>query len=341
MKHAHQISKDTVSDTLIVIPTLNEAAHIEKCIRSLANSESADIVVADGGSTDETKQIVLNLRNEFPQIRLLTNPDQIQSAGLNLAVARCAKPAHKYLIRCDAHALYPPDYVARLRGCLQETGAASVVVAMDAQGKTSFGQAAAWVADSCAGNGGAAHRGGHKSGWIDHGHHAAFDLAWFRRIGGYDESMSHNEDADFDHRLWKAGGPIWLETRIRITYFMRDTARALARQYFSYGAGRHRMLSKNQLKGRLRHQLPVINFLGQATGYILGLMHPFFLLWPLAYLSFCAAFSLKYSIETRTLRGLSAGIALFIIHNFWALGFLAPGRTSKQSQHEDVRPHCT
>jgi NADH:ubiquinone oxidoreductase subunit 5 (subunit L)/multisubunit Na+/H+ antiporter MnhA subunit len=37
--------------------------------------------------------------------------------------------------------------------------------------------------------------------WIDHGHHALFKTTAFLAAGGYDESFSHNEDAEFDARL--------------------------------------------------------------------------------------------------------------------------------------------
>ena len=40
-----------------------------------------------------------------------------------------------------------------------------------------------------------------KSGYVDHGHHAAFRAASFKAIGGYDETFSHNEDAEFDGAL--------------------------------------------------------------------------------------------------------------------------------------------
>ena len=35
-------------------------------------------------------------------------------------------------------------------------------------------------------------------------------IAAFRAVGGYDESFSHNEDAELDYRLRQAGYRIWM-----------------------------------------------------------------------------------------------------------------------------------
>ncbi|WP_083194098.1 glycosyltransferase family 2 protein, partial [Leisingera sp. JC1] len=229
------------SSILVVIPTLNEARCIESCIRSLTQGMPSgmqpDMIIADGGSTDGTPAIVSRLAAEFPGLRLVDNPDRLQSAGINRAVETCARDRHKILIRCDAHSSYPPDFISRLAETLAARGAASVTVPMDAMGRNSFSRASAWAVDTRLGSGGSAHRGGRVSGYVDHGHHAAFDLDWFRRIGGYDPAFSHNEDAEFDKRLTDAGGRIWLESGIRIEYHMRPSFRALLKQYLNYGRG--------------------------------------------------------------------------------------------------------
>ena len=93
------------------------------------------------------------------------------------------------------------------------------------------------LADARIDSGGAAHRGGRISGYVDHGHHASFRLDWFRRVGGYDASFSHNGDAELDHRIALAGGRIWLDAGIRVAYSVRPTLAALARQYSTYGTG--------------------------------------------------------------------------------------------------------
>ena len=151
------------ADVLVVIPVLNEAAHIETCVRSLMTGDArlaqASFVVADGGSTDRTREIVNGLSAEFPNLRLLANRKKLQSAAVNLA-AREAGQGRSILVRCDAHAIYPSGYVMMIADSLGSRGVASVVVPMDAAGKTCFQKANAWIVDTPLGSGGSAHRGG-------------------------------------------------------------------------------------------------------------------------------------------------------------------------------------
>ena len=76
---------------LVVIPCLDEAAHIEALIDRLGPSaERLDmkIVVADGGSTDGTQLIVEVIAAANPRVALLHNPKKIQSAAINLAIEK-------------------------------------------------------------------------------------------------------------------------------------------------------------------------------------------------------------------------------------------------------------
>lgn len=315
------------SDILVVIPTLNERTHIEGCIRSLfasvGNDIAVDIVVADGGSGDGTQAVVENMRAEFPTLSLLHNPLKIQSGAVNLAVRRHANSHHKILIRCDAHASYPKDFIPALVKTMRDTGAQSVVIPMDSKGENAFAKVAAWIVDTHIGAGGSAHRGGTKSGFVDHGHHAAFDLEWFQRTGGYDQTFSHNEDAEFDYRLVSLGGRIWLESSIRIDYFMRPSLLSLSRQYWNYGYGRAKTVCKHRMPLKIRQAVPIINFLAIIILSCLSFLYSGFLVWPLSYIAALVAVSVYSAVSTKKFSGLWAGPALFSIHNYWAAGFLS------------------
>lgn len=323
-------------EVLIVVPALNEAEAIEPCLRSLLAGDPrlprADLVVADGGSRDATRRIVAGLAAEFPNLRLIDNPARLQSAGINRAVETCARPCHRVLVRADAHAIYPPGFAMRAADMLLARGCASVVVPMDSRGLGCFQKAAAWVVDTPLGSGGSAHRGGRRSGEVDHGHHAAMELGRFREIGGYDPAFSHNEDAELDHRLRKAGGRIWLASDLRLDYWMRPTPRALARQYWNYGKGRARTVRKHALRPRLRQVAPAVNLVLLMAGLLLaglgaaigsGVAVALGLIWPLLYLTVLAAASLAMVIRHRSLCGLWAGVALAAMHLPWGAGFLS------------------
>ncbi|MEJ0048194.1 MAG: glycosyltransferase [Rhodospirillales bacterium] len=176
---------------------------IEACLRSLLVSvEQAglgaafEILVMDGGSTDETAAIVGRMSAQVPAIRLCANPGRLQSAAVNLA-AEIADPRARILMRADAHALYPANFVGDCMAALRDQDASSVVVPMINRGVTPIQRAIAAAQSGRLGNGGSAHRTAGASCFVDHGHHAAFDRAVFQRLGGYDTRFTHNEDAEF------------------------------------------------------------------------------------------------------------------------------------------------
>ncbi|MET0986216.1 MAG: glycosyltransferase, partial [Steroidobacteraceae bacterium] len=74
---------------LVVIPTLNEADGIEDVLSDLSldlpTAASTTFVVADGGSTDGTTEIVARLMRRRADLHLLLNPKRIQGAAVNFA----------------------------------------------------------------------------------------------------------------------------------------------------------------------------------------------------------------------------------------------------------------
>ena len=309
---------------LVVIPTLNEAGAIARVIERILDDEGLVdplVVVADGGSTDETREIVRGISRRDPRVRLLDNPARLQSAAINLAAA-CIAGDRPWLVRVDAHADYPKNYASSLVAEAMRTGAASVVVSMDTVGESAFQRAVAAAQNSLLGTGGSAHRLASEGQWVDHGHHALFDLAAFEAVGGYDESFSHNEDAELDLRLTQQGSKIWLTDTVRIGYHPRSTAGALWRQYFSYGKGRARTVLKHYTPLKIRQALPLAIAPAVASLALAPLFWVFAvpaLVWAMAALSF----GVVLAARKRDAAILLSGPAAMIMHLGWSAGFWA------------------
>lgn len=323
-----------VSDVLVVIPTLNEAANIANVVDQLTAGDGDHvgfrIAIVDGGSVDGTQDIVRALMRDRSDVMLMDNPRRTQSAAMNLAVATLAAPGG-IVVRCDAHADYPRGYVAGLVRSLDRARANSVVVPMDSVGRGCFGRAVAWVSDTKVGSGGSAHRGGRRSGWVDHGHHAAFRVDDFlANDGGYDLSFTHNEDAEFDCRLRARGGRIFLDTEQRIVYHPRETPAALWRQYRAYGRGRSRTIRRHPGSARLRQLILPAGILSILLSLPLAFAHPAFLLLPAIYAACLAWASVSVALSKRSLCGLLAGPAAAIMHVGWTVGFVGAMLTIRQ-----------
>lgn len=308
---------------LCVIPTLNEAEHIEGVLERLLQDKgplALRVVVADGGSSDRTREIVQEFSQAHPNVLLINNPARIQSSAVNSAVRRYGRDAD-ILIRCDAHAIYPVGYCRKLVETMDRTEADAVVVPMDSLGETPFQRAVAWISNSPIGTGGSAHRAGKQSGFVDHGHHAAFRMSMFRAAGGYDDTFTHNEDAELDCRQRALGAKIYLDSEVRLGYHPRKDVRSLFWQYFKYGAGRSRTVRRHPQSLRLR-QLAVPGHL--ALSLLAPLLLPWtalLLLWPAAYFAALLAFSLLLAVRQRSGYALLGGVAALVMHTAWALGF--------------------
>jgi succinoglycan biosynthesis protein ExoA len=323
----------------IIVPTLNEGKYIREAINSLTPaSESVDyeLIVLDGGSTDHTLLIVKEMGAFNPRIRLEANPGRYQSAAVNRG-AKIARPESSIIIRADSHAEYPPGFVASLVRELRERDVASVVVPMRTQGKGFLQRGIAAAQNSRFGNGGALHRLGNSSRYVDHGHHAAFDRQRFLAVGGYDESFTHNEDAELDIRLRNSGEQIWLCSELAISYFPRNSLGALARQYFNHGSGRARTMLKHRCPPKIRQLLPLgslgMNVVSLASG--LGFGWPFFLPG-LAYMGACLAGGLFLALSERDPAGCAAGPAAIIMHQSWAAGFIYRAFRNSVSQAPSI-----
>ena len=306
---------------LVVIPCLNEAAHLAHLLAVMSeDAPLATIVVADGGSSDGSQRIVEQVVATNPLVHLLDNPRRLQSAGVNLAVERFGD-GHDWLVRVDAHCGYPRGYVAGLLQAAAETSADAVVVPMRTVGRTCFQRAAAAAQNSRLGTGGSPHRHVGRGRWVDHGHHALCSIARYRAVGGYDEGFSHNEDAELDHRLGLAGARIWLEPTLALDYLPRASPRALLRQYRGYGRGRAQTVRRHRMRLKPRQLAPLAVVPAILMLPLALLWWPFavpFLLWT----GLCLAGGLAIGRRQRDLCASAAGVAAIIMHAGWGFGFL-------------------
>jgi succinoglycan biosynthesis protein ExoA len=308
---------------VVIIPCLNEEAHLPGLLAQFrADPNATRIVVADGGSNDRSAEIVRRAAEADPRVVLLHNAKRIQSAGVNLAVATYGDEAPLF-VRVDAHAGYPADFLATLIAAQAESGADSVTVSMraTASGASCFQRAAAAAQNSVLGAGGSPHRASGARRWVDHGHHALFRTEAFRNAGGYDESFSHNEDAELDLRIVQGGGKILLAADVLIDYFPRRQARALWRQYFKFGEGRARTVLKHKTPLKPRQLIPALIAPVVALA-VLAPLSPVFALPALAWITPCVGYGLVLGLRARDLCAAGAGIAAAVMHLAWSIGFL-------------------
>lgn len=311
-----------VGRCIVIVPCLNEAEHIGMLLEKLgAEARRLDlkIIVVDGGSSDGTQQIVAQTMQGDPHVVLLHNERKIQSAAVNLAVATFGD-GHDYLIRIDAHGKYPEDYCEQLLSEAQATGADSVVIGMTTEGIGTFQKATALAQNSRLGNGGARHRHGAKGHWTDHGHHALMRISVFRQVGGYDETFTHNEDAELDCRLKAAGARIWMTDKACMIYYPRSSALGLFRQYLGYGRGRAKNLLKHRMVPKVRQALPLM-VLPVVAGVFLAVLSWWAAVPAMLWVTICLGYGVWMAVGERNPYGPLASLSAMIMHFAWSTGF--------------------
>ncbi|WP_371747251.1 glycosyltransferase [Acuticoccus sp. I52.16.1] len=320
-----------MTGALIVIPCLDEAEHLPGLLDLVAADVGPDelIVVADGGSRDRSRAIVMERAASDPRIRLMKNPERIQSAGVNAAVRQFGE-GREVFVRIDAHCLYPPTYCSQLLAEMARVGSDSVVVAMRTEGVACMQRAVAAAQNSRLGSGNSAHRVGAEPGHVDHGHHAAMRIDSFLALGGYDETFSHNEDAEFDYRLTHAGGRIWLAGVEPPVYLPRKTLGRLFKQYLSYGRGRASTVRKHDMRLKLRQVASILVAPSAAGLLVAPLIAPFSLLLAglaavpgLLWTAAALGGGTVLAVQRRDTCVLCAGLAAMTMHLSWSLGFIA------------------
>jgi len=311
----------------VLIPCFNEEKYIEQCLDSLLDDfvvNNTEFLVIDGGSTDGTREIIKKFIKNYKNadIRLLDNPKRHQSYGLNIGLDRSIG---EIIMRVDAHARYPSDYVKRCVGLLKSTGAASVGGAVRTKGNTRFQKLVAIAMRHPAGVGDSRFRLGRFSGYVDTVPFGTFWKNIFSKLGYFDPYT--NQDAEFNLRILKSGGKIYLDSSIMIDLFPRDSLKELIRQYFYYGKGRSRTTLKHRQFTSLRQLAPIVLVLGILASFLLSMVvSPVFLLFPAFYVSFIlfVSFLAFWRGEMRKFVDVFLLSVIFMsMHISWGLGFLA------------------
>jgi glycosyltransferase involved in cell wall biosynthesis len=294
----------------IAMPAYNEQRYIEACIASVQAQDYPrdlmEILVADGRSTDETRDILARLAAADPRIRVVDNPARLQAAGLGLLVKQATGDV---FVRMDVHCEYAPDYVRKCVETLERTGADNVGGAQRAKAKSFFQRALCAALTSPLGVGGAKYRSADAEGFVDTVFLGAFRRRVFETVGIWDPAAITNEDAELNQRILDSGGQIYLSRDIVVHYFPRDSFQALAKQYYKYGRGRARTLLKLGSFPNLRPVLPFAMVTGAAA---LVALPP---LWPVAPFAF-AAYALATGAEAVRVGGRVSPAAIPLV---WAM----------------------
>jgi glycosyltransferase involved in cell wall biosynthesis len=252
----------------IVIPSRNEFQTIAECLDSILAStypaERLEILIADGRSDDGTREVIARYAASDARIRMIDNPGRIAPAGLNVALRVASGDV---VVRMDAHATYPPEYIGRLVAALLESGADNVgaaVLTVPAD-NTVMARAIAVGLSHPLGVGNSRFRIGAKEPtWVDHVPFGCWRRTVLERLGPFDEELTRGQDVELNARILAAGGRILLLPEIVVRYHGRRTLDQLGRMMYQYGYFKPLIARKSRRLLTMRQLVP--------PGFLLGMV---------------------------------------------------------------------
>lgn len=310
----------------VILPVLNEQSHLESSVRSILSQDyqgPIEVILAIGPSKDRTLEIAKRIASADSRVVIVENPTGKTAAGLNLALGQTMNPV---VVRVDAHAEIPQNYLSLIVEVLNKTGAVNVGGVMAAVGKTVFEKSVAGAMRSAFGVGASRFHTGGEAGPVDTVYLGAFRREALIAIGGFDEQFTRAQDWELNFRLRENGGVIYFDPRLHVTYRPRSTMRALAKQYFEYGRWRRVVSRRHKGTINYRYLAPPVALVGFLASVILGLLVSPILFIPAAiYTLFILGASVKISSSIREFFLLL--LVLPTMHFAWGAGFISSPKT--------------
>ncbi|MEO5837173.1 MAG: glycosyltransferase [Acidimicrobiales bacterium] len=233
--------RPALASVSVIVPVLNEELDIAGCVAAIAAqtypTDQIEILLVDGGSTDatiETAQAAAEYHGLT--LRALSNPLQLQSAGLNVGLAAAVG---QFVVRVDARSIVGANHVERcvdLLGRRADVGAVGGAQVARERGVRLVDRAIARALNNRYAMGFARYRRRSASGATDTVWMGAFRAADLHAMAGWDDTVAKNEDFELNERLRKHGFVVWYDAEMTSHYLPRTSIAAIAHQYFNYGS---------------------------------------------------------------------------------------------------------
>jgi glycosyltransferase involved in cell wall biosynthesis len=308
----------------VIIPCRNEGKFIGKCLDSIVNGDypkdSLEVLVVDGMSSDNSRNIIKEYSQKYSFIKLVDNPKYIAPVALNIGIKNSKG---NIIVRMDAHTTYEKDYILRCVNYLQKYDADNVggMISILPRQNTFMGRGIAQSMSSSFGAGGASYKtGSNNFKEVDTVPFGCFKKEVFNRVGFFNENLERSQDMEFNLRLKKAGGKIYLFPDIVSYYYVRSNLKDFFMHNFKDGIWAVYPLKFVKMAFKPRHYAPLVFVSGLIFLLLAGIIfRPFLYLFfgvVIMYLSAMIYFSAKISFSEKKPEFLVSLPLAFIARHF-------------------------
>lgn len=250
------VSGDALSpDPLVsvLIPMLNEQDTIGACLEGFDNQswpkDRLEVLVADSGSTDGSRQTVEKLATTRPWLSVVENPKGSAAAAFNIGLREARG---EVLVLFSAHGTPDPDFLTRSVRALATHDVAGVGGRLEHRGDDPRSRAIGRAMASKLGMA-SPFRYSTDVKLIDTVGHPAYRRRKLDGIGEFSEMLGRNSDYEFNWRLRESGGTLLFDPSISSTYRVRSSLVQLAQQFWWYGRWKAEVIWMHPRSGRTRH----------------------------------------------------------------------------------------
>lgn len=223
----------------VICPVYNEEKYISQLIDSVLAQETSgveyELLLVDGMSTDRTREIIGTYLKRYTFMRLIDNPHRTAPYAMNIGIEAARG---EVIVRIDAHASFPPDYLSVLLTGLEmyKTDVVGVACRTEVMHITDKSLAIKAVLSSRFGVGNSAFRlGVNKAMETDTVPFGCWRRQTFDKYGMFDTRLTRNQDIELSKRIIRGGGHIWILPDTECIYYARETFRELMENNYSNG----------------------------------------------------------------------------------------------------------
>lgn len=319
----------------LICVAYNEESYLPQWLECLKQQEfpheEIELIFVDSVSKDATRRLMEDFAKDaashlpgygFADARVYSNPKKYLPAGINVALAHAKG---ELIVRIDAHASFPPDFIAQSVRVIDEghdaVGGCRPTVETQ---NTAWSETLWMLEESLFGSSIAAYRRAPQAGPVSSVFHGMYKREIFEEVGLYDERLHRIEDNDMSYRIRKAGYEIWFDPRIQSRQFIRSSFSRMLKQKYGNGLwiGKGLIVEPGCLSWH--HLIPALFLVGLLLSVVLVLLGIPYLLYALVIsygaLALLVTLDCLRKIPTKSWYLVVLPLLLFILHLSYGVG---------------------
>jgi glycosyltransferase involved in cell wall biosynthesis len=308
----------------IIVPCRNEVKYIKDVIDCALESDYPkhliEILVMDGMSDDGTRELLSEM--SYKQVTLIDNPMRTTPHAFNIGIRQSSGD---YILILSARVLLSKNYLSECARILNEKNDVYCVGNGNCENlyDNDEGKIIAKATDSKLALGFGNPRKVTQEGYAQNCDTQLYRKETFEIVGMFDETLTRNQDDEFNFRLIKSGLKIYVTDKISIQYYVRSSFKKLFRQYFQYGYWKVFVNKKHRTVTTIRQLVPSVFILFILSGLVFFQIPTLYTFW---YCIMIFYFLITFMEGVRLGKNIKDGLliqyAFFNFHFGYGMGYL-------------------